>query len=106
MVYSNSLLIVTGYYETFAKVNLTIRNLCKGQFLPPAQIGKLADAVFKMYIEGLTHVYDTIAGDDDINSAEFLVRFVIFGTAFGPEWVLVTYKDLDGLWKKLQAHTW
>jgi hypothetical protein len=53
MLYSNCLLIVMGYNEVFAKVNLTIRDLFKGQFLPPVQMGKLADAVLKLYIGSL-----------------------------------------------------
>jgi hypothetical protein len=53
MLYSNCLLIVTGYNKIFAKINLTIRDLFKGQFLPPLQMGKLADAVLKLYIESL-----------------------------------------------------
>ena len=52
---------------------------------------KLADAIFKMYIDGLTHVFDTIAGDDNKNSAESLVQFVIIGIAFGPDRPLVAY---------------
>jgi hypothetical protein len=45
--------------------------------LLPAQIEKLADAILKMYTEGLTQVFDTIAGDGDKDIAESLVRFVI-----------------------------
>jgi hypothetical protein len=65
-------------------------------------MGKLADAIFKMYIEGLTHVFDTIAGAIDKDNAESLVRFVIIGIAFGPDRALVAYKDLDDLWKNLR----
>ncbi len=91
LAHCNSLRIVTGYNEIFAKINLTIRNFFNDRFLPPAQMEKLADAIFKMYIDGLTHVFDTIAGNDDKNSAESLARFVIIGTAFGPDRPLVTY---------------
>ncbi len=58
MVYSNCLLIVTGYNEIYAKVNLTLRDLFKGRFLPPVQMGKLADAVLKLNIESLAHVFE------------------------------------------------
>jgi len=95
LVFNNSLLIVTGYDEAFRKIHLTIRNLFNGRFLSPVQMGKIADAVLKMYIEGLAHVFDTVAGDDDKNNAESLVRFVIIGIAFGPDRALVAYKDLD-----------
>jgi hypothetical protein len=77
--------IVTGYNAIFAKINLTVRDLFKGRFLPPVQMGKLADAVLKMYIEGLAHVFDTIPSDDDKGNAEYLVRFVIIGIALGPD---------------------
>ena len=77
--------IVTGYNAIFAKINLTVRDLFKGRFLPPVQMGKLADAVLKMYIEGLAHVFDTIASDDDKGNAESIVRFVIIGIALGPD---------------------
>jgi len=40
-------------------------------------MGKLADAIFKMYIEAFTRVFDTIAVDGDKDNAESLVRFVI-----------------------------
>jgi hypothetical protein len=73
LVFNNSLLIVTGYDEAFRKIHLTIRNLFNGRFLSPVQMGKIADAVLKMYIEGLAHVFDTVAGDDDKNNAESLV---------------------------------
>jgi hypothetical protein len=65
-------------------------------------MGKLADAIFKMYIEGLTHVFDTIAGDVDKYNAESLVRFVIIGIAFGPDRALAAYKDLDDLCKNFR----
>jgi len=60
-------------------------------------MGKLADAIFKMYIEAFTRVFDTIAGDGDKDNAESLVRFVIIGIAFGPDRALAAYKDLDDL---------
>lgn len=102
LVFNNSLLIVTGYDEAFRKIHLTIRNLFNGRFLSPVQMGKIADAVLKMYIEGLAHVFDTVAGDDDKNNAESLVRFVIIGIAFGPDRALVAYKDLDHLWSSFR----
>jgi hypothetical protein len=89
--------MVTGYNEIFAKINLTIRDLFKGLFLTPAQMGRLADVVLTIYREGLTHVFDTIAGDSDKDNAESLVRFVIIGIAFGPDRALVAYKDLYDL---------
>ena len=67
-------------------------------------MGKLADAIFKMYIEAFTRVFDTIAGDGDKDNAESLVRFVIIGIAFGPDRALAAYKDLDDLWKNFR-HT-
>jgi len=73
MFFNNSLVIVTGYNEIFDRINLKIKNLFNGRFLPPTQMGKLPDAILKMYIEALAHVFDTIAGDDDKNNAESLV---------------------------------
>ena len=67
-------------------------------------MGKLADAIFKMYIEAFTRVFDTITGDGDKDNAESLVRFVIIGIAFGPDRALAAYKDLDDLWKNFR-HT-
>jgi len=89
LVYSNCLLIVTGYNEIFAKINLMMRDLFKGQFFTLVQMGKLADAILKMYIEGLAHVFDTIGGDGDKDNAESLVDFVIIGIALGPDRALV-----------------
>ncbi len=54
-------------------------------WLLPVQMEKLADAILKMYKEGSTQVFDTIAGDGDNYIAESLVRFVIIGIAFGPD---------------------
>ena len=46
-------------------------------WLLPAQMEKLADAILKIYTEGLKQVFDTIAGDGDKDNAASLVRFVI-----------------------------